>query len=604
MSLIASLRKSNYSVKEMGITRSPTDRGLGRDLWRQVFGAPTTKEDGFSSNRNLERQVVGNGMGQSLTGTKASVEKLIQALRSRAPGGWSDDRWEQTMRHYLGITYMAIFRKAIIMQQSEFQVFKRDRDHPDGKVPVKFGDPGYDLVQLLERPNKQDSFGKWMFRVTQQKELTGSALTWILPNMIRNQHPDPIYEGCGTPFQMYCTPTAMAIPQPVVNPTYPDGYWRIQPVYPYGPFSSFPVPNSAVGAPIGGQWMMKFQYPHPLLRYDGYSPLTGMREHIDGLQAIDRSRWYKMKKTLRPNGVLNMEGVEGSEGLPWQEIERIRAEIEAAFMGPENVGNLFVTYPGARLEEWGQAPAEMDYGNGWDQLTSFILASFGITKPVVGMVDDQAYSVLFASLKQVHTQTTQPECDDIGAEITHFLAPFFGPDIIVEVRCKRIDDHEIKHVETDQMVSAKCITKNEVRKRNDMPVTDQPWGDDIAGDPSPAELEMQQQQQQAMMQPQPGMEEGGVEEQPQTPNDLIGDMVLEGVPPEEGNEEIEQSRPRPGKLGEGSLGPRKSLEHRTKSLLENKPPKKSKRSYRNKFLFDSLVRKAYLNGDATPRKNR
>src|SRR5260370_35899679 len=107
--------------------------------------------------------------------------------------------------------------------------------------------------------------------------LMGKALTWMVPNKLK------------TPMELYSIPTAIAIPQPAINPDFPDGYYRIQPIYPYGPFSSYPTPATAVGAPIPAQWMLRVKYPHPLLRYDGYSPMTVLRLQQDEIESIDRS---------------------------------------------------------------------------------------------------------------------------------------------------------------------------------------------------------------------------------------------------------------------------------------------------------------------------
>ena len=297
-------------------------------------------------------------------------------MRSRAPGGWSDDRWEET-KHFVGIAYIAIHRICQQLSQSEFKVFRRDRKHPDGKVPITEDDPPegdrvvkpFELVELLESPNNQDSFGKWMYRIGQQIKLTGMALTWMVPNQF----------GC--PFELYCIPTAMAIPQPTINPDYPHGFYRIQPIYPYGPFSSYPTPASAVGAPIPGEWMMKMLYPHPFLRYDGFSPLTGMRLEMDEFEMIGRSRHYSMRRSIVPSAVLNFENMEGAQPLPEAEIERIVAEFENTTMGPENAGKLYVATPGANIAFPFPAPREMDFPGSWVQLLDFILGGFGITRP-------------------------------------------------------------------------------------------------------------------------------------------------------------------------------------------------------------------------------
>ena len=526
----------------------------GRALWRQVF-AGLSKEDlsKFPTVRGAQPTVPGGSWGRSSLTTDESTKRLLQALRSMAPGGWTDNRWEQT-GHFVGISYVGIHRTAMQLAQAEFQVFVEDDAHPDGKRPVTKFDPPqgdrqvrpYDLIRLLKHPNKQDSFGNMFYRVHQQKGLTGTALIWMVPNAL------------GTPMELFVIPTALAIPQPAVNPDYPDGYYRIQPVYPYGPFSSYPTPASAVGAAIPAQWMMRIQYPHPLLRYEGYSPLTAMRLHIDEIESVDKSRFYTMKRSVRPSAVLNFKDNDQAAPLPPEEIERIHAEWENEHAGPENVNKLIVCPPGGELDSFGNLPVDMDYQNGWDQLMNFILGgAFGITKPAAGMVEDNSYSTLFATLKQLHLLTLQPECNDFAHRLTQEVAPHFGDNLIVEIRCSRIDDHEIKKQKIDQLISAKAITKNEVRKENEMPLTEEEWGGEIAGFEKPPEQPMGMPG--APGQPgQPGQTgPQGDSGRPVPPEIIGGESEEEGELPEP--PEVTKTRPSPGKLGEGALGPRKSF---------------------------------------------
>lgn len=499
--------------------------GDSRRVWREVFGN-TTKEDGLKERRPVN----GGSFGRSLVSSDASIKRLLQAMRSSAPGAWSDDRWEQT-KHFTGIQYICIHRIGEQMAQSDFQIFEKDDSHPDGKRPVRKGHPGYQAYKILEKPNPDDSFGDLMYRWNQQMDLTGSALTWMVPNML------------GLPMELYSIPTTVAIPQPVVNPDYPNGYYRIQPVYPYGPFSSYPTPSSAVGAAIPAEWMLRFLFPHPLLRYDGFAPLTALRQHIDEVEMVDRSRTYSMRRSIRPSAVLNMKEMEGVQGMPWEEIERIKAEFEADFEGPENHGRLYVSAPGSELEEFGRSPVDMDYQAGWEQLVSFVMAGLGITKSAAGMIEDSSYATLFATLKQLHLLTLKPKCDRIGAKLTRHLAPFYGDDLIIEVRCPRIDDHEVLERKISTLIQAKAITKNEVRKEMDMPVTEEEWGDEIAGTDSQEEQQQQGGEGGFMGGPMPnqgGKQEGKQGEQQQPP-------------------EVEKERPSTNTLGEGSLGPRKEL---------------------------------------------
>lgn len=523
-----------------------------RSVWRDVFGVNAThKEDA----RDRQRPVPGGSYGRSITASYGpSFKRLLEAMRSMAPGGWSDDRWEET-KNLVSIAFVAITAKGRIVSQSEFQVFRKDRRAPDGKRPVMEDDPkGQELIRLLEKPNPQDTFGLMCWRWLQQQDLTGTALTWMVPNKL------------GVPMELYPIPTAIAIPQPAVNPDFPDGYYRIQPVYPYGPFSTYPTPASAVGAPIPAQWMLRFQYPHPLLRYDGYSPLTGLRLEMDELNMVNRSRHYSMRKAINPSAVVDLSEME--DGQPWtdEQIDRMRVEFENMFYGPENAGGIIVPPPGGKVEPWGANPIDMDYPQGWDQLTNFLLAGWGITKPAAGMVDDSSYSTLYATLKQLDVLTLQPWRDYIAAMLTRNLAVFFGDDYIIEIRGKRIDDHEIKERKLSQLVQGKAITKNELRKELEMPMTEEDWGEEIAG------TEKQEQGAGMPGMGMPGLPGAAGPEQPAAP--AGGELDRAIADAAEGEEEapldealIEKTRPRPGPLGEGSLGPRgKSLRRRLKAL--------------------------------------
>lgn len=559
---------SNYirGSKAHGLAQEAVDRG--RSLWRQAFEG-VSKEDGLTKfPRVRDRQSWTRGV----ISEPAAFKRLLQAMRSMAPGGWSDDRWEQS-QHLNGIVYTSIFRKCEQYQVSEFQIYKKDHRLPDGKRPITPNDPPeggrplrpYALVELLENPNNDDSFGELMFWWTQQMDLTGMALTWMVPNKL------------GIPYELYCIPTAIAIPQPAINPDYPDGYYRIQPIYPYGPFSSYPTPATAVGAPIPAQWMLRFKYPHPLLRYDGYSPLTALRLHVDEVEAIDRSRWYTMNRIINPSAILNFKEMEGMEPLPEAEIERIRADFEANFQSPENSGRLFVAAPGSELNIQDTRLRDLECRDGWSQLVEFIHgAGFGISKTAAGMVESSTYSVLFATLKQLHLLTVDPQCKRIGRYLTKHLAPFFGDDLIVEIRAPRIDDHDVKNAVLQLLVNAKAITKNEIRKECQQPLTQEQWGEEIAG------TESQQGQMPGMPGP-PGMgapgegapggapAPGGMPQPPLAASGMpmpadrvfpqapaVGPSERAGVMPEP--PQIAAARPRPGKLSRGAQGPRKVLD--------------------------------------------
>jgi phage portal protein BeeE len=552
--------------KSLGNARLAKDQA-SKERWRRTFSI-TSKEDPHERNYGAGIGPEGTGIDprnfRTNVGTPAAIQQLLRALRSLAPGGWTDNRWEQTS-HWVGIAYVAGHRICEQMLQSEFQVLETDPQAPDGIREVS---PDHPLVQLLKKPNYYDSFGDHLYRITQQLLLTGTCLTWMVPNKF------------GTPVELYSIPTAMAIPQSNLTPDYPHGYYRVQPVYPYGPFTSYPTPLSAAGALIPAQWMLRIQFPHPLLRYEGYSPLSGLRLHLDEVEAIDRARWYSQRRAINPSAVLNFDAELGAEPLPEAEIARIHAEFENDQQGPENTGRLFVATPGAKLEPWGAPPKDMEYQSGWTQLVEFCLAGMGITKEAAGMVSDSTYSTLFATLKQFHMLTLEPICHRFATSMTKHLAPFYGENLIIKIRTQRIDDHDIKMGKVNALMNARAITKNEIRKAFDFDFTNEDWGKEIAGDqrqlgmPEPAQQPGQPGAEQSQAPPENGppgtgamtAAMGGPAESPPEPPKLGGEREEEANEPQE----IGITREKPGNLAAGSLGPRKSFGGRLTGI-HNKP---------------------------------
>jgi phage portal protein BeeE len=551
---------SNY-VKQGGKDRAPE--------WRRAFG--TSKEDGMPKPRN-DAPPGGSWARSASVGAGPSQIRLVESLYAGAPSGWTDDRWEQTLRHYTGPNFVAISKICRQLSRAEFQVMVEDDMAEDGQRPVMKSDPPrgpraelfqifpYDLVTVLKRPNRQDSFGKWMYRVGQQRRLTGQALTWMLP------------DGTGTPRSLYCIPTAMMIPQPTVNPEFPEGWYRVQPIYPYGPFSTYPTPAYSVGAPVGKQWVIQMLDPHPLIRTEGYSTLTAMRLEMDEFNMMGRSRFYKMKNSIRPSGKVSFEGMEGAQPLPETEIDRMHAEWEGMHQGPENHGKLVICPPGGDLNEFGATVAEMDYPQSWEQMLSYLLGAWGITKPAAGMVEDSSYSTLFATMKQLNFITIDPELEDVASDLSHQLAPCFGDGISIKIRSGPINDHEIVFQKVDRLMQTGRLTWNQMVKMLDLQhlKTYEPWGSIPLAE---VELQMQMQAEQMKMAMMMGMappQMAGAPGQGAPPGMPIPGAP-NGQPPTDEQQasqasphEVEQGRPSPGQLSQGSLGPRKGLADRAR----------------------------------------
>jgi hypothetical protein len=141
---------NNLAKKQKSFVNAAT--APSRALWQDVFG-----DAGVIKETIPPPTPPGGSWGRSTVSSDNAFKRLVQAMRSNAPGGWSDDRWEQS-RHFTGIAYVAIHRQNELLTQAEFQIYEKDPSHPDGMRPANSAGAKA-LADLLEKPNSEDSFG-------------------------------------------------------------------------------------------------------------------------------------------------------------------------------------------------------------------------------------------------------------------------------------------------------------------------------------------------------------------------------------------------------------------------------------------------------------
>lgn len=161
---------------------------------------------------------------------------LLAALRSNAPGQWSQNPLEQA-RHFTSAVFLAINTLAKQAENAEFKIFERDDDPDNGLAELPYSDP---LCRLFEDPNPEDGLGDLLYQITQQLALSGISLVWA-----------PRDNPLGLPSELYSIPTATALPQPP-SPEYPGGSYLVQPYYPYGGYPVVTTPQVANNRTKGG----------------------------------------------------------------------------------------------------------------------------------------------------------------------------------------------------------------------------------------------------------------------------------------------------------------------------------------------------------------
>jgi phage portal protein BeeE len=161
------------------------------------------------------------------------------------------------------------------------------------------------------------------------------------------------------------------------------------------------------------------------------------------------------------------------------DLTRLRAQLEALYAGPHNAGKILFNPYGSSVTKLSNTPADMAWCEGWGQLVDFILASYDVPKSVAGLQDSVSYATLYSSLRQFYLLSLNPLLNKIAARFNkHLVRPFFGPDLLLELRGQKIDDENIEELRFANDLKCGARTINERRKY--LGLDPKPWGEERA----------------------------------------------------------------------------------------------------------------------------
>lgn len=489
---------------------------------------------------------------------------FLEALRRELPGWQTTNRWNQS-QHFTQIVYIAIRAIMDLIGGSNTQVMRRKRPHrnrstfhgPGGFIKsmpgehhsqseeyTPFDDIEHPLGKLSQYPNPVESMGEVLSRLVLQNRLTGVGPLWCVPN------------SEAKPVEIYALETALMYPLWQQTLQYPFGAWQVQPYYAMGQYTMLPGTWGAGGAILPGEEVHRFMDPHPIIKWDGYSPLTAGSVGLDVLEAIDQSRWAMFDHGLQLDSVLI------APGLSPEQIDKITAQMQNRHAGAQNARRFGVISPPPGVQDkfdlkpFGQTAKEMDYVTSWEQAVSFCLALFGVPKGVVCLDAAGSYAKLYADLRQFHHRQ-----GSFARRLAEFLTrsiarPWcrFPGEFRFQIDLPKLDDPDLKERQLSRQLQYDLLTYNEARAADDYKPVD---GGDI-----PASLYVEKMKQEiAPPEPPPGAapspegQPGQEEEESDPLAALLSGAGDDGASATNGpGGPTEPSIPQPkNKLGKGSL---------------------------------------------------
>lgn len=444
---------------------------------RTIYG------DGDSTPQNLtaKQAAFRARQGQNVAASEAANENLRLSLMGLSAGWWASDHAEEA-QHFTGWNYCAIHSKAKQAMQATVKVCRRiPQDKGTMPKPALSGvrqksstnpdQPEYDLeplppthpaCKLLAKPNPRWSANLFWYMLSQQCNLTGSALIWTVRDRV------------GRPAELWIVPTALTRPQ-MPTQAMPEGAYWVTATGLFTMTGGYPAAygvGALAGITIDARDIHPVRWPHPYLLADGMSPLAAGSVQIDLAEEIDQAAWAVLHNEVDPSLLISLDPTMQTDV---QEMDRVEATINARRAGTNNKGKVMVMQ-GASIAQVHRTPSELDYSNSRAQTRDGVLAIHSVSPIFCGIAEAGSQAAYFTSLKQSIELSVQPELDLAAGELTRLIQKLFKDDTIeVVITAKSFDDPDVLERKRQTNVSAKSVTINEDRALSGLPPV--PWGD-------------------------------------------------------------------------------------------------------------------------------
>src|SRR5262245_20062710 len=394
-------------------------------------------------------------------------------LGGHGPGWWASDHAEES-RHATGWNYVAVHACAKAAAAAEVHAYRElppgaasglvakaatspDSDRP-GRRPLPADHP---LARLLARPNPFQPAPVFFYALELQLRLTGSALVWAVLNDLG---------GASYPVELWSVPTALAQPQPPSG-NYPMGAYWVSALATTGYVAETGWGAStpwAGGLLVDARYVRRIHWPHPLHLNDGLSPLSAGALEVDISEQLNRATWSSFVNEAKP-GLVFTTGGSGDFVPQREQLERFQADVQAWRAGAENAGRHMVLPPGVELANPNRSPAELDYVGGRNQSRDNVLALQHTPPIAAGVTEAGSYAQFYVAMMQWCETSIQPDLSLIAAELTHFLGPYFGDDVRLEMVARRFDDQQMLDARLAADTAGGYLLKNEARALRGLP---------------------------------------------------------------------------------------------------------------------------------------
>lgn len=264
------------------------------------------------------------------------------------------------------------------------------------------------MLQLLERPNPQQTRQEWIEAIVMYRMISGNAFIQAVgprdesPRELHLLRPDRVAVIAGK----NALPAAYRYS---VGETYID----------------YPVDRIT-----GRARVLHLKTFHPLNDWYGLSPVEAAAYSID--QHNQSAAWNQalLQNGARPSGALVVKT--GDSGLPVMSEEqytRVKQQLDDQFAGAANAGRPLLLEGGLDWKEMSLTPKDMDFVQAKHSAARDIALAFGVPPQLLGIPGDNTYSNLQEARTALWEQTVIPLTEQLAASIGQWLSSLFGETV-------------------------------------------------------------------------------------------------------------------------------------------------------------------------------
>lgn len=258
------------------------------------------------------------------------------------------------------------------------------------------------LKKIMDRPNEWDTGAQLDQELIMYLELCGNSYEWPVP-----------YRNAPGIAERWIMPAHWVWPQRTGQTNRLVDYYEIRP---WG--------QTAASVPFrfDADELIPYQYKSPLSKIDGQSPLQAGAETVDAYEQTQLARFFSTVNGANIGDVLQLDASQDPDPVT---MERFLEQWRNRYQGVFNFNAPGVLPPGTTLERR-TGELELAYHNSSDQLRDYTLGLWGLTKSVVGFMEDANRASFEAALAQCFYTVINPRLSMIDTIRTERLASRYG----------------------------------------------------------------------------------------------------------------------------------------------------------------------------------